>query len=215
MLPVLHAVEDSAETSLADLEVTARKRPEALQVVPGAMTVRGADDLDAAGMTDLRAAVRGVPSLTLGMFSARRLTFPYVRGIGSGQNAPGVTTTIDGVPQLSYVTANQELLGVERIEFLRGPQAALYGANSLGGVIQMVPELPTQEPVGRLMLGGGGDSLYEARLSLGGGLGRSGLQGSAAGGYATRDGYTRNSVTGNDIDSRESWFGRTQLYWPG
>ena len=214
-LPALHSMADTAEMKLEDVVVTARRRTEPTQVVPGSITVRGVDELDAAGMRDLRSAARGVPSLTLGTFSARRLTFPYVRGIGAGQNAPGVTTYIDGVSQLSYVTANQELLGVERIEFLRGPQAALYGANSLGGVIQIVPRLPASDPAGRLMLTGGSDSQYEARLSLEGPMGRSGLLGSAAGGYATRDGYTRNTVTGNDIDSREAWFGRAQIYWPG
>ncbi len=137
---------------LQDIEVTVRKRPEAAQSVPGSMTVRTVDELDAAGMTDLRAAARGVPNLTRGMFTTRRLTFPYVRGIGSGQNAPGVTTYIDGVPQLSYVTGNQELMGVERIEFQRGPRGALYGANSIGGVINIVPRLPAAKPAGSVDL---------------------------------------------------------------
>ena len=43
----------------------------------------------------------------------RRLTFPYVRGLGSGRNDPAVATYIDGVPQLSYATADQMLLDAE------------------------------------------------------------------------------------------------------
>lgn len=207
------AVEESM--NLQDIVVTARKRPEQTQKTPGSMTVRSLEDLNATGMTDLRLASRGIPSLTLGTFSTRRLTFPYIRGIGSGQNAPGVTTYIDGVPQLSYVTANQELLGAERIEFLRGPQGALYGANSLGGVIQIVPGLPTPEPTGRITLGAGSDNQYETRFFADGPLGQSGVLGSIAGGYTTHDGYTRNTLTGNDVDSRESTFGRAQLYWLG
>ncbi len=199
---------------LQDVVVTARKRPESAQGVPGSMSVRPADQLVAAGATDLRSAATGIPNLTLGTFAARRLTFPYVRGIGSGQNAPGVATYIDGVPQLSNVTANQELLGVERIEFLRGPQGALYGSDSLGGVINIVPRLPSPPTDRTLRLSAGSHGFHEGRLSVGETLGDSGVLFRLDGGYAAREGYTRNTVTGRDLDRREAWAGRVQFYLP-
>jgi len=199
-------------TSL-EIVVTARKWMEPLQQVPGAVTVRTAGDLAASGARDLRDAAREVPNLTIGEFSTRRLTFPYVRGIGSGQNAPAVTTCIDGVPQLSYVTVNQELLDVERIEFLRGPQGALYGSDTLGGVINIVPHLPSSDPSGSITLSGGNFGMIDGRATAEGPLG-GGLLGSLGGGYATREGFTRNDTTGHDLDSREAGFGRAQLYFP-
>lgn len=217
-LPVAAATNETAGGSVAtwpELVVTVRKWwTEPLQDVPGAVSVRSADDISAAGSKDLRDAARDIPNLTLGEFSPRRLTFPYVRGIGSGQNAPAVTTCIDGVPQLSYVTANQELLDVERIEFLRGPQGALYGSDTLGGVINIVPRLPASEPAGALTLSAGDHSMVDGRFSAGGPLAPGGPLGSLSGGYATREGFTKNDVTGNDIDSREAWFGRGQIYFP-
>ncbi|MEI6218753.1 MAG: Plug domain-containing protein, partial [bacterium] len=124
----------SSQTNL-QIEVTARKWTEPLQSVPGAVTIQTSDTLARAGAQDLRDATHCVPNLTLGDFSARRLTFPFMRGIGSGRNSPAVTTCIDGVPQLSYATANQQLIDIDRIEFLRGAQGTLYGRNTLGGVI--------------------------------------------------------------------------------
>jgi iron complex outermembrane receptor protein len=197
-----------------EVVVTARKWVEPVQEVPGSVAVRSADDLAAAGARDLRDSVRGVPNITLGEFSTRRLTFPYVRGIGSGQNDPAVITCLDGVPQLSYVTANQELLDVERVEYLRGPQGALYGRDALGGVINIVPRLPSREAAGSVAFSAGSYGLFDGRVAAEGALGESGVLGSLSGGYATREGYTKNDVTGNDLDSREAWFGRAQIYLP-
>ena len=197
-----------------EIVVTARKWAEPVQQVPGAITVRTADELAATGANDVRVAALDVPNFTLADFTPRALTFPYVRGIGSGQNAPAITTYIDGVPQLSYVTANQELLDVERIEFLRGPQGALYGLNTLGGVINVVPRLPAREPGGNLTLTAGNFNTYEGRGTAEGPLGGSGLFGSLSGGYASRDGYTKNDFTGHDLDSRSARFGRSQIYLP-
>jgi iron complex outermembrane receptor protein len=204
---------DSAHTNLL-IEVTARKMRETAQEVPGALTVQSGDTLQRRGAQDLREASRTVPNLTLGEFTPRRLTFPYVRGIGAGQNDPAVTTCVDGVPQLSYVSANQELLDVERIEYLRGPQGALYGRNALGGAINVIPRPPSATPGGSVTLGAGNYGGYEGRFTATGPLGHDGLLGSLSGGYATREGYTRNDTTGHDLDSRESTAGRIQLLLP-
>ena len=194
--------------------VTARKWAEPVQDVPGAVTVKSATELANTGARDLRDAVRGVPDLTLADFTVRSLTFPYVRGIGSGQNAPAVGTYIDGVPQLSYVTASQELLDVERIEFLRGPQGSLYGSASLGGVINIVPHLPSPTPGGYLTLLGGNFDAFGVRGGVEGPLDNSGLLGSISGGYSTREGYTKNDYTGGNLDNRKDEFGRAQIYLP-
>jgi iron complex outermembrane receptor protein len=194
--------------------VTARKWFEPLQHVPGAVTIQDGDDLQQAGVQNLRDAAATVPNLTLGDFSVRRLTFPYLRGIGSGRNSPAITTCIDGVPQLSYATANQEFLSVDRVEFLRGAQGALYGQNALGGTINIVPLLPSREPAGSVTLAGGDYGALEGRFSVNGPLGDGSAAASFSGGYASRDGYTFNRRTGEYPDGREAFFGFAQLYWP-
>ena len=194
--------------------VSARRWTEPLQSVPGSVTVQTADTLQSGGIRDLRDAAPAVPNLTLGDFSVRRLTFPYMRGIGSGRNNPAVTTVIDGVPQLSYATANQELLDVDRIEFLRGAQGALYGRNTLGGAINIVPRLPTRTPTATTCLAAGSDTFLDVRASGEGPLGTGTTAGGLSAGYSRRDGFTQNDITGHRLDSRESFFGRAQVLWP-
>ena len=126
---------------------------------------------------------------------------------------PGVTTYIDGVPQLNTNSSSIELLDVDQIEFVRGPQSALFGRNALGGVINIgararpstagrgVPRAVRQLRHGRrprVRLG----SPRREPLALG-----------FSCGYSRRDGFTENAVTGNDLDSRSASFAKTQLLW--
>src|SRR5204863_7585500 len=83
------------------------------------------------------------PNVFLNEFSARKLSNPFFRGIGSSPNNPGVTTYIDGVPQLNANSSSIELLDVDQIEFVRGPQAALFGRNTVGGLINISSTRPS------------------------------------------------------------------------
>ena len=76
-------------------------------------------------------------------FTARKLSNPRFRGIGSSPNNPGVTTYIDGVPQLNANSSSLELIDVDQIEFVRGPQSALFGRNTLGGLINITSTRPS------------------------------------------------------------------------
>ena len=201
-------------STLKPIEVTARKWNEPLQSVPCSVTVQTSESLQNAGIQDLRDAARYVPNLTLGDFSVRRLTFPYVRGIGSGRNSPAVTTCLDGVPQLSYSTANQQLLDIDRIEFLRGSQGSLYGRNTLGGAINIVPRIPSRDPITTVTLSGGDYGFFDGRFTSEGPLGAGKTAGSLSAGYSIRDGYTINDMTGNRLDDRKAFFGRSQIVWP-
>jgi len=195
-----------------DIQVTARRWSEPLQAVPGSISVVSSAMVQAAGVQSVREANYGVPNLTLPDFSARWLSFPYIRGIGSGRNSPAVTTIIDGVPQLSYVTANQELLDVGRIEFLRGPQGSMYGRNALGGVVNVTPAQPSEELSARVTAGFGDYNLRDVRATVGGPVGKE-LGGSLSLGYNARDGYTTNDITGHSLDTREALFNSAQLAW--
>jgi iron complex outermembrane receptor protein len=195
--------------------VTARKWAEPAANVPGSVTVLGRRQLEAAGIHTPAAAAREVPNLTQSEFSNRRLAFPFVRGIGSGRNSPAVTTLIDGVPQLSQSTANQELLFPDRIEYLRGPQGALYGRNTLGGAVNVVPHLPGDTPEAAASVTAGDFRLFDVRGLAGGPLPRQPLAVGAAAGYASRDGYSRNDLTGHTLGDQSAVFGRADLQLTG
>lgn len=193
--------------------VTARKWVELSRDVPQSLTVMPEGLLRDAGLRSMREASFLVPNLFINEFSSRRLSFPTIRGIGSGVGDPAVTTYIDGVPQLTINSTNLPLIDVERIEFLRGPQGTLYGRNSIGGLIHII----TQRPDNTLRVRGGATlgnyDLQEYEFSAGGPLVADELFFSLTGLHSSRDGYTRNAFTGNDVDDRDSLFGRGQILW--
>ncbi|MGI9012766.1 MAG: TonB-dependent receptor [Phycisphaerales bacterium] len=193
--------------------VTARKWEELEQETPQSLTAISHDTLRDSRITTVREASQLAPNVHFTEFSSRRLSFPTIRGIGSGQGDPAVTTYIDGVPQLSVSSTNLPLLDVERIEFLRGPQGTLYGRNSIGGLIHVITRQPTNTPEFRISGGIGNFNHRELQLSFLGPIVEDQLFISLSGQFSSRDGYTTNDFTGNDVDDRESFFGRGQLIW--
>ncbi len=82
------------------------------------------------------------PNVIFTEFTARKLSNPRFRGIGSSPGNPAVTTFLDGVPQLNSNSSSVELLDIEQIEFVRGPQSALFGRNTLGGLVNVTSRRP-------------------------------------------------------------------------
>jgi len=191
--------------------VTARKFEERLEDVPGSVSAIDGSTLERSGARTVREATGRVPNLVFTEFSSRRLSFPFIRGIGSGIGEPAVVTYIDGVPQLSNGSTNLPPLDLERIEVLRGPQGTLYGRNALGGVLQILSARPADERQADLSATFGNEGQQDLRAHFSGPLNADGVGASLTLLSSQRDGYTTNSFTGNDVDSRESLYGRAQV----
>lgn len=130
---------------LAPVTVTANKREQALDRVDGAVTVRTADDLEDAGVSTVQDLEKVFPGLEIRSRGSRAYANVTIRGVTSPDfYNPAVQVYVDGVPQDStYFT--QELMNVERVELLRGPQGTLYGRNAHGGVINIVTRKPDDD----------------------------------------------------------------------
>lgn len=148
VLPVVAQEEsegDEEDVYVATMTVTAERREEKLADVPVSVTAmdeEGMEEANIDGITDLSFHV---PNLFISEFSAKRVSNAIIRGIGSGQGDPGVTTYVDGVPQLVPASANIEFLDLERVEVLRGPQGTLYGRNTIGGLIHYITKDPSED----------------------------------------------------------------------
>ena len=196
------------------ITVTAEKEPEDVQQAPVSVTAVTKDTLEASGARTVSDAAEFAPNTYFSEFGARKLSNPRFRGVGAGPLNPGVTTYIDGVPQLTANTSSTELADVERIEFVRGPQSALYGRNSLGGVVNIVSTRPSLDRwTGSAIAPFGSFGTADVRASVSGPLAGNRLALGISGGYARRDGFTENTVTGSDLDSRSASFTKTQLLW--
>ncbi len=122
--------------------VTAQKEPADAQTLPVSVTAVPGETLSNAGITVIREAAIYAPNTYFADFTARKLSNPRFRGIGSSPNNPSITTYLDGVPQLNANSSSLDLIDVEQVEFVRGPQSALFGRNTLGGVITVVERAP-------------------------------------------------------------------------
>lgn len=193
--------------------VTAEKQgAQPVSEVPRSVTAIGRKQIRDAGLNSIEDAARFVPNTLVTGFTARRLSFPYIRGVGSGQGDPAVATFVDDVPQLSISSTNLAFTGIDRIEVLRGPSSVLWGRNTIGGAINLKSQKPSWETGGefRASYGNYNSRRYQVRAT--GAISES-LATSVDASYEVRDGYTDNTFTGNDIDDRESTFARIQFLW--
>jgi iron complex outermembrane receptor protein len=211
---VLFAQGQVAPIVLPPVVVTAQKEPADAQTLPVSVTAVSRDVLVNGGITVLREAAIYAPNVHFSDFTARKLSNARFRGIGSSPANPAVTTYIDGVPQLHANTSSMDLLDVERVEFVRGPQSALFGRNTLAGVINVVSVMPSLTDWTRTVsVPLGNFSSREIRGTISGPLsaGRLGVSGAFA--YMEREGFTRNVLTDTDVDERSALVGKGQLLW--
>lgn len=145
------AAETADDGGIQDIIVTATKRAENAQDVPISISAFSADALAAKGVTEITSIGNLAPNVTLDAgtpFSGSSAVLSaYIRGIGQNDFAfnldPGVGVYLDGVYLARSVGANQDLLDIERIEILKGPQGTLFGRNSIGGAISIVTRRPS------------------------------------------------------------------------
>lgn len=155
--PVSPAEESSSAGSsgfagIEEVVVTAQKREESLQEVPIAISAIGSEELAARGLTGLASFQQGaVPSLKILPFAGSPTTL-YITMRGFAQTNAAQITLESGVPvYIDDVYAGRpqgqglDLIEVERVEVLRGPQGTLFGKNAAGGAVRLVSKKPTGE----------------------------------------------------------------------
>jgi len=140
---------DEVPPTLQEITVTATRRPQTAESVPYSLTVITPQQLSNAGVTDIASLANEVPGLSMYDYGSRLAgaTVPIIRGINAtGEPIRGfrsfeespVGVYVDNSPIDGYI----QLIDLNRIEVLRGPQGTLYGAGSLGGAIRLIPNEP-------------------------------------------------------------------------
>ncbi len=190
--------------------VTAQKDASDVKEVPASITAVTSATIADAGLTSITEAAIFAPNTVFTEFTARKVSNARFRGIGSSPANPAITTYLDGVPQLNSNSSNIELLDVGQIEFVRGPQSPLFGRNTLGGIVNVTTARPSMSAwTGAVNVPFGNAGLWDARGNVSGPISDKLALGFAAG-KQQRDGYTVNSITGNDLDSRDGTFTKAQ-----
>lgn len=154
----------------SDITVTARRRRERAQDVPIALTAVSGETLERANVTNLTQISQLTPTLVIRNNNARN-TFANIRGLGSNaaQNdglEVGVGFYVDDVYYGRIGASQFDLIDLDRVEVLRGPQGTLFGKNTTAGAINITTRAPEFQTgfTGEASLGGRGH--YQARGSL-------------------------------------------------
>ncbi|WP_256930752.1 TonB-dependent receptor [Pseudomonas sp. ABC1] len=219
MLACLVAVEgwgQEATLSLEPVNVSARHRAEASEDVPVSMTVLDGEQLEQAGLYGLREIQQKAPGLVVSGHGPRHAGYG-LRGFGATAFNDGLDSSVgifvDGVYLGRQGMAFSDLLDVERIEVLRGPQGTLFGKNSSAGALNITTRQPTfhDEVEAEASFGSYGERRYRATLS--GALFDDVLAGRFSFVDRTRDGTVDNRNNGSSINTIDSQAMRGQLLW--
>jgi len=140
--------EAADEGGVGDIVVTAQFRSQRLQDTPLSITAVNADMLAARNQTDVSQIAAQAPNVQLtqmgGAFGSSMAV--YVRGIGqydfNPAYEPGVGMYVDDVYYATLTGSVMDLLDLDRVEVLRGPQGTLTGRNSIGGAIKLFSKKP-------------------------------------------------------------------------
>lgn len=198
--------------------VTAEKREENVQTVPLSVTPITGADMEKFHVQDLKDITGTVPNVQVQVNGGLSLAASYViRGIGIAANpspyvGTEVGTVVDGVVQTVNELGLIDQFDVDRVEVLRGPQGTLFGANTTGGVINVVTRQPTGEygAYGTVTLGnynevdGAGAVNFPITDDLAGKISFS---------HRSRDGFYTNLYTDSRIGGINSNQVRAYLKW--
>jgi iron complex outermembrane recepter protein len=200
--------------ALEEVVVTAQKRSERLEDVPISVSVITGTALRNFGVgttTELSTLVPGfVAQERTGSF------VPYLRGVGSvdpsAANESIVSTYVDGVYLVSMPAGLMSLADVQQIEVLKGPQGTLFGRNSMGGVVNIITQIPSSTPQGNIEVGYGNYNTTNMSAYVTGGLTEN-VSGDVSAAYQHQgEGWGTNVNTGAQVGRIDYVAARSKLY---
>jgi iron complex outermembrane receptor protein len=202
-VPAAFAADDQ-EPTLKPVTVTATRREESLQKVPVAVSVLDGEQLERDNRNGVASIVQQVPSLNFRTGASNKDTSLFVRGVGTISTSPGVeptvATVIDGVVYARPGQATLDLLDLDRVEVLRGPQGTLFGKNASAGVLNITSKAPTAETHGYIDQSYFSGNESRTRFGLGGSLIPGTLKGSISGLFGSYDGNVDNKHNGQEVN---------------
>jgi len=201
-----------AEGAINKVVVTARRRAELIQDVPGAVTALSGAELEKQAIPDITALTEKVPNTTLKASRGTNTTLTaFIRGVGQQDPVAGfeqgVGIYLDDVYLARPQGALTDIYDLERIEVLRGPQGTLYGRNTIGGAVKYVTRKLASKPTFDVKATVG--NYGEKDLVLKGSVPVSDmLRLGATVGTFNRDGFGTNVVNGRENYNKDVVAGR-------
>jgi iron complex outermembrane receptor protein len=205
LYPLTYAfsADGSAATGMMEeVIVTAQKREQSLQKTPISLTAFTGDTIEALGLRQSVDVTAQTPNFSVGYPNGDTgVPAPFIRGVGLNDFGVLNQGPIAAYADQTYISSNAaqifQLLDVERVEVLRGPQGTLYGRNATGGAVNFVSRKPTEDWEGWARAGAGSWGLTKFEGAFGGPLSDT-TAFRAAVLKTESDGWMKNRFTGND-----------------
>jgi len=206
------ATETDSTIHIGEVAVTAIKQGLDLRLQPVAATIVGRSETERLGIASMKDVSEIAPNFYIPAYGTRMTSSIYVRGLGARIDQPVVGLNVDNVPFLNKDSYDFDLLDIERIEVIRGPQSTLYGRNTMGGQINIYTLSPLNYSGSRVMasaasgpqlkLGVSHYSRLAPRLAMG-----------ISGYFNYSDGFFTNEATGYKADREKSGSLRWRTEW--
>lgn len=218
--PGVAAQSENIRNTIEEILVTAQKKEESLQESPVAVTALSGNNLERQFALDLKDISGTVPSLVVSSVVNSGMSAAIsIRGIGvqeaDGFIDPSVGVVVDGVYQGSNTTALLDLFDIEQLEVLRGPQGTLFGANTIGGVINVTTKTPDTEFGGTAKVSLGNYGRRDAAVAVNVPLVEDVLLSKIAIMQKTFDGFYSDVQNGADRGSQDVLSARAYLSYIG
>ena len=208
-----YAQSQDGELVFEEVIVTAEKRDESLQSVSQAVTAITDSEIEAKNITSFVDLSSIVPGVTVAKNEGYK-TIISIRGVGNETNqnaiaAPSVAYHMDGIFIASPFSLQTDFIDVQRIEVLRGPQGTLFGQNSTGGAINVISNQPTtDERFSKADITYGDYGMKQLRSSSNIPISDN-VSTKLSVSAMTREGFTENLATGQDLDDAHNLNFRT------
>lgn len=208
----------TAHEVLTEVVVTARRREESLQDTPISVTALRSADLEARGIDNLEDLNGAAPNVGWQASPAGGTSTAnfFIRGVGQfdfiSTADQSVGLYLDGVYLPRSIGAALDVVDVERIEILRGPQGTLFGRNTIGGAVQVVTRAPGNEFEGSVEATTGSRDRADVKAHVDVPLSDS-VATSISVASLHQDGYGKRLVTGQDTGNINNNAVHGQLRW--
>ena len=210
----------SAQNDISEILVTARRREESLQTTPLSITALGSEQLSQRSIEIISDIDAFAPNLSFdhsaGISGSMNSASIYMRGIGQSDflltTDPGVGIYLDGVNISRSMGSVLDVVDLEQIEVLRGPQGTLFGKNTIGGAILLSSKVPTDEFEGSAEVTFGNYERADAKVNLNIPI-TDNLLSRVTLGTFNKDGYADRIVVGDKLGSQYTNTARASLRW--
>lgn len=191
--------------------VATPKQTTQLRKQPLSANIYSGKELEQLQVTSLKGLSALTPNFFMPDYGSRYTSAVYIRGIGSRMNTPAVGLYVDNIAYVDKSAYDFSFTDIERVDVLRGPQATLYGRNTMGGVIRVYTSDPLRNYGTQLSLGGstrngGRSASFTTFLHPSDNFGIS-----LTGYYNGEAGFFKNATTGKHADFSDAGGGKLRM----